>query len=135
MRYARSMTTDEVPRKLDPAEDPLLDWHSDARMVMDAYANEVAYRQIAGTQIEILRRAAALDAPIPTADVVTLFEEHCRLCTAAGAPAAAFTQASFVGFLTARVLLKPDAGGFVITSIGRDFIRFIDDRDFPPRSL
>jgi hypothetical protein len=129
------MTTEKVPRNLDPAEDPLLDWHSDARMIMDAYANEVAYRQIAGTQLDLLRRAADLGAAIPASDVMSFFEKHRRLCAAAGSPGAAFTAESFVGFLTARVLLKPDSDGFLITSVGRDFIRFIDDHGFPPKGL
>jgi hypothetical protein len=127
------MTADDATRNLDPSEDPLLDWHSDARMTMDAYANEVAYRQIAGTQLELLRRAAG--GAVPAAEAGTLYEEHRRLCSAAGWDDRAFTRESFVGFLTSRVLLKRDGDGYVITSVGRDLIRFIDDRALPAKGL
>jgi hypothetical protein len=102
---------------------------------MDAYANEVAYRQIAGTQIELLRRAAALGTSLPEGDVAMLYAEHRERCLAAGRSDLAFTAESFVGFLTARVLLKPDLNGFVITSVGRDLLHFIDARGFPPKAL
>jgi hypothetical protein len=102
---------------------------------MDAYANEIAYRQIAGTQVELLRRAATLGEPISASEVATLFAEHRQLCAAAGRNDLAFTAESFVGFLTARALIKPEAGGYVITSVGRDLLYFIDERGLPPRTL
>jgi hypothetical protein len=129
------VTIDNAPRNLDPSDDPLLDWHSDARLTMDAYANEVAYRQIAGTQVELLRRAAAGDGAIPATEVATLFAAHSELCKTTGQHDLAFTVNSFVGFLTARALLKAEADGYVITSVGRDLLNFIDDRGFPPKAL
>lgn len=116
-------------------DDPHLDWHSDARGIMDAFANDMAYRSIAGTQVTLLLRAAAADpGPIPASEAVVCFEEHVRLCGADEAQATASVD-EFVRFLTARALLRVDAQGYAITSVGRDFLRFVEERGLPPRSL
>lgn len=128
------MTTPPAPRAED---DPHLDWHSDARGIMDAFANDMAYRTIAGTQIQLLRYAAAADpAPIPASEAAACFEEHRMRCTDVDTTQAAATLEVFVTFLTARAMLRDDpSGGYAITSIGRDFLRFIEERELPDKAL
>ena len=117
-----------------PEDDPFIDWHSDARAVMDDYANDMAYRHIAGTQLELLRAAAA--GPVPAAGVEACFAEHCRRAGAAGMTEHTFTAASFTGFLVARALLAPEpGGGYALTSIGRGFLDFVETRRLPDRPL
>jgi site-specific recombinase XerC len=118
-------------------DDPHLDWHSDARGIMDAFANDMTYRTIAGTQVELLRAAARVDpASIPEATVAACFEEHRRRGAEAGTVEAAHSVEDFVRYLTARAMLRADpAGGYAITSVGRDFLRFVEERDLPDRPL
>lgn len=113
-----------------PEDDPHLDWHSDARGIMDSFANDMAYRTIAGTQVQLLRYAAAADpAAIPASEAAACFEEHRTRCTDVDTERAAGSLDVFVQFLTARAMLRSDAsGGYAITSIGRDFLRFMDER-------
>ena len=117
-----------------PEDDPFIDWHSDARGIMDDYANDMAYRHIAGTQLELLR--AASKGPVSPANVEACFAEHCRRAAAAGMNEHAFTDASFIGFLVARALIaaSPD-GGYALTSIGRTFLDFVEERHLPDRPL
>jgi len=118
-------------------DDPHLDWHSDARAIMDAFANDIAYRHIAGTQVTLLRYAAAADpASIPTTEAEACFTEHRRLCTDVDTERAVGSIEEFVRFLVARAMLRQDAdGSLAITSIGRDFLRFIEERDLPDKAL
>ncbi|MEI6666149.1 MAG: hypothetical protein WCL53_08375 [Chloroflexota bacterium] len=120
-----------------PEDDPHLDWHSDARGIMDSFANDMAYRTIAGTQVQLLRYAAAADpAPIPASEAAACFEEHRTRCTDVGTERTAGSLEVFVKFLTARAMLRNDAsGGYAITSIGRDFLRFIEERSLPDPDL
>lgn len=126
------MTT--TPRAED---DPHLDWHSDARAIMDNFANDIAYRHIAGTQVELLRYAAAADpASIPPTQADACYAEHRRLCTDIDTEQAVGSIEEFVRFLTARAMLRTDAdGSLAITSIGRDFLRFIEERALPDKAL
>jgi hypothetical protein len=124
------MTTDAPV----PEDDPFIDWHSDARGIMDDYANDMAYRHIAGTQLELLRAAAG--APVTAAQLEACFVEHCRRAAAAGMSEHAFTAASFTGFLVARALIAPtEDGGYALTSIGRTFLDFVEERHLPDRPL
>lgn len=118
-------------------DDPHLDWHSDARAIMDAFANDIAYRHIAGTQVELLRYAAAADpASIPATEAEACYAEHRRLCTDIDTEQAVGSIEEFVRFLVARAMLRTDAdGSLAITSIGRDFLRFIEERDLPDKAL
>ncbi len=118
-------------------DDPHLDWHSDARGIMDAFANDMTYRTIAGTQVQLLRYAgAAAPAPIPASEAAACFEEHLARCTEVDTAQAAGSLEDFVKFLTARALLRNDAsGGYAITSLGRDFVRFIEEQSLPDPAL
>ncbi len=117
-----------------PEDDPFIDWHSDARAIMDDYANDMAYRHIAGTQLELLRAAAA--GPVSAAHVEASFIEHYRRAANAGLTAQAFTSTSFTGFLVARALIAAGpAGGYALTSIGRTFLDFVEERNLPDRPL
>lgn len=121
-----------VPRDED---DPHLDWHSDARGTMDAFANDIASRQIAGTQVALLRRAAAvLPAALPETDALDCFQAHRARCAAAGLDPG--TAKAFFGWLIARVMLRAVAeGGYTTTSIGLDFLRYIEREATPERPL
>lgn len=135
---------DDAPTHvLRDEDDPHLDWHSDARGTMDAFANDIASRQIAGTAVALLRRAAAvLPAALPEADALECFEAHRALCAAAGVEPG--TAASFAGWLVSRVLLRAipgdegaegREGGYAITSVGLDFLRYIERESIPERPL
>lgn len=124
------MTTDAPV----PEDDPFIDWHSDARGVMDDYANDMAYRHIAGTQLELLRAAA--EAPVSAEQVEACFIEHYRRAVNANLTAQAFTSVSFTGFLVARALIAATGdGGYALTSIGRTFLDFVEQRHLPDRPM
>lgn len=122
------------PADAVPEDDPFIDWHSDARAIMDDYANDMAYRHIAGTQLELMSEAA--NGPVLASRIDACFAEHCRRAGAAGMSEHAFTAASFTGFLTARALLAPQPdGSYALTSIGRTFLDFVEERGLPNRPL
>ena len=124
------MTTDAPV----PEDDPFIDWHSDARGIMDDYANDMAYRHIAGTQLELLRAAA--DGPVSAEQVEACYIEHYLRAANANLTTQAFTSVSFTGFLVARALIAPtDDGGYALTSIGRTFLDCVEDRHLPDRPL
>ncbi len=112
----------------------MLDWHSDARVIMDSYANDIAYRQIAGTQIELLRLGERAEG-IAAAEVAVLFERHVQRCGETGHLDLAFTRESFVGFLVSRVLLRASDNRYVTTTVGHGMLQYIDERELPDKAL
>ena len=116
-------------------DDPFIDWHSDARGIMDSFANDMAYRAIAGTQVVLLRRAlAALPESLPVAAVDECFRAHVDACAAASSDPG--TVEVFVGFLLDRVMLRAvPTGGYALTSIGRGFLQHMEEHQLPERPL